>query len=973
MFSVPVRIRTALAVTVLASAVPVFAAQASDQFEQLRAEADRLASQQVRRAHAAVPLYEQAITLARRSGDTVRLAATLLSLGEALRATNQPEAAAAAVEQARDLAKRAHETTLEADAWRVLGILAVEAGQFERAEQLLSRGLAIARGSSDAAKGRGIEVAILNSLSVAARHEGRLLEAKKHAEAALELLERARAERHIVPDRLSFQVPFNVGKSLATAGDFATALTYFDQAFRAAEALGFKGGQWHALFDTAEWYLAQGDIDRAARYHERALALSRTMDSRDMEAHSLRGSGSVAEAQGRLPAAIDFYTGALGLMDRIRLAWDAPETLVARARVRFAVGDQMGADADIREALARATAAKEHIGLAHARLERARQLLESRQFPAAVAEYHDGLRIARASGVLPLVPVALAGLGHAARRQGDFEGAVHWYRASADAAGTIRGHIPSLDLRTAFADAVHGTFSWLLESLLQLHARSPAAGHDREAFRMLEWERSQTFLQTLNAGAPAASHHDRRLERLRVTRAELQTALWSSGSSSRRNYLLARLDDVDRSIAALVGAPYDTPAPPSDEELIRMRRVLDRRETLIQFARAGDRWVAFVVDRENLKVVPIASVPDLAERVESFNRLLQAGDAHAAVAVGRSIASVFVDPLLDDLGEVSKVLLFGVAGPAAAIPFGALPVESRARPATPLIAHYELGYVPSLSALADLRRRGPAVGRRTLLAFADPGGLGGATRSGVVLRSAPLGTLPYSGAEVRAAARYAGDADVLLGQHASESTFKARYEAFRILHFATHALLDPGTPSRSALLLSGSETEDGLLQAGEIQRLARGPDLVVLSACQSAGGRPSTTEGVLSLARAFIYAGARSVVGSHWDVNDRSSATLIERFYASLASGRTVSAALREAQLESAGSDPYRTAAHWAGFMAVGDPRADPRLPRQPGHAGSVMTTLAGAAVALLALFLLTVRPPRTLMPTGWVRQGRSR
>ena len=111
------------------------------------------------------------------------------------------------------------------------------------------------------------------------------------------------------------------------------------------------------------------------------------------------------------------------------------------------------------------------------------------------------------------------------------------------------------------------------------------------------------------------------------------------------------------------------------------------------------------------------------------------------------------------------------------------------------------------------------------------------------------------------------------------------------------------------------------------------------------------TEGVQSLARAFIYAGARSVVGSHWDVNDRSSAKLMERFYGRLASGRQVAAALRESQLEIAGRNPYATAAHWAGFVVSGDPQADPRL-RQPAvQAQRVTGTAATSLVALVTWF----------------------
>ena len=146
----------------------------------------------------------------------------------------------------------------------MLGILAIEKGQHERGEVLLSRVVALARaGPPTDRRLMGTQIGALNSLSVGARHQGRLQDARRHAEAAERLLEEAAGHGVTVPPQLLFQVPFNIGKSLADGGDYSAALTYFDKAFRAAQAIGSKGGQWHALFDTAEWYLAQGDVDRA--------------------------------------------------------------------------------------------------------------------------------------------------------------------------------------------------------------------------------------------------------------------------------------------------------------------------------------------------------------------------------------------------------------------------------------------------------------------------------------------------------------------------------------------------------------------------------------------------------------------------------------------------------------------------------------------------------------------------------------
>ncbi|MEO8035873.1 MAG: CHAT domain-containing protein, partial [Acidobacteriota bacterium] len=135
--------------------------------------------------------------------------------------------------------------------------------------------------------------------------------------------------------------------------------------------------------------------------------------------------------------------------------------------------------------------------------------------------------------------------------------------------------------------------------------------------------------------------------------------------------------------------------------------------------------------------------------------------------------------------------------------------------------------------------------------------------------------------------------------------------------------------------------------------------LVVLSACESAAGTTSSAEGLHSLARAFTYAGARTVVGALWKVEDSSAATFVEDMYSSIATGQPVSAAMREAQLRMAGEHPYRKARQWAGWIAAGDPAA--RLELEPRSYWRYWPALAGA-IALLVVALVAkkkFRPAR--------------
>jgi CHAT domain-containing protein len=162
----------------------------------------------------------------------------------------------------------------------------------------------------------------------------------------------------------------------------------------------------------------------------------------------------------------------------------------------------------------------------------------------------------------------------------------------------------------------------------------------------------------------------------------------------------------------------------------------------------------------------------------------------------------------------------------------------------------------------------------------------------------------------------------LEGAAASESALKAlALRDFKVIHIAAHGIGNDAEPDRAALLFApGNDSEDGLWQSREIRQTRLNADLVVLSACETGTGRLEGQEGIMNLARAFLIAGAKSVVASLWQVDDRSTATLMGLFYEHLAAGLDVREALRQAQLDfikqfGDRAQPY----YWAGFEVIGD------------------------------------------------------
>lgn len=162
------------------------------------------------------------------------------------------------------------------------------------------------------------------------------------------------------------------------------------------------------------------------------------------------------------------------------------------------------------------------------------------------------------------------------------------------------------------------------------------------------------------------------------------------------------------------------------------------------------------------------------------------------------------------------------------------------------------------------------------------------------------------------------------GEEANKTLFKNISDEFSIIHLATHGIVNMENPMRSLLSFASSDTsnqDNAALYAYEIHNLSINADLVVLSACETGFGKAVRGEGVLSLARAFLYAGAPSVVTTLWEVNDFTSAALIETFYSNLAIGMSKPMALQEAKLtflsktdEVSGHPTY-----WASFISIGN------------------------------------------------------
>jgi tetratricopeptide (TPR) repeat protein len=375
--------------------------------------------------------------------------------------------------------------------------------------------------------------------------------------------------------------------------------------------------------------------------------------------------------------------------------------------------------------------------------------------------------------------------------------------------------------------------------------------------------------------------------------------------------------------------------------------LVDSDRDLLGDAAGGSWLLAIARDRVSVRRLPDRLALEAA--VPMFVGMLHArdgGEAAAAVALHRQLVG-------DAIGPETRRVTVVPDGVLHALPFAAL----RAAPDDPpLGARLGIATAPSVSLWA--RWKGlpaPRAGQGALVvaspALPHARATADAVRGGVLAQGLTLGPLAHARREgARSRQAIGRDSRLLAGERASEAALKRTdLGPFALLHFATHAVADEAFPDRSAVVLAaGSEDEDGLLQPREIAALGLEGRAVILSACQTAAGAYVGGEGVLSLARSFFEAGARTVVAGLWRLRDDETERLMRDFYECLARGDTVGEALRAARARAVAEGA--PAAAWAGVVVLGD--QDFALPPAPFAWWRVAAVLLPLTVAGTALWL---------------------
>lgn len=346
----------------------------------------------------------------------------------------------------------------------------------------------------------------------------------------------------------------------------------------------------------------------------------------------------------------------------------------------------------------------------------------------------------------------------------------------------------------------------------------------------------------------------------------------------------------------------EAPASAAAVTLARLQReVLQPDEVLLDYSLGREVSFLFVVTRAGARAVRLPGEDDLGPRLRLYHGLLATPPVSAAAATAAEVAAAGASLARDLLGGAAPEL--AAASRVLIAPDGAVNLV----PFAEWLPEQDVVRVPSATVLARVRARAPAADVHALRVLALAGG---EDRQGRPLVGARR--------EVRALGRRYRDVRGHLADSEDDSVAAATLAGAELLHVAAHLRSDDQRPWRSRFRFGGADTAAGLT-AARVAELDLGAHVAFLSSCGSAGGNILSGEGVLGMTGAFLGAGAHAVVATLWPVDDAATTELVERFYAELSRGASVSTALRRAQRSLRARPATAHPFFWAGFVVAGD------------------------------------------------------
>ncbi len=317
-------------------------------------------------------------------------------------------------------------------------------------------------------------------------------------------------------------------------------------------------------------------------------------------------------------------------------------------------------------------------------------------------------------------------------------------------------------------------------------------------------------------------------------------------------------------------------------------------ETLLEYYYTGKQWYVFILTGKTI-VAQKLPVADLEKNIEALRKNITTRNLPDFNQYSRALYRQIFTLAAPAIKTIKLIIV--PHGPLHYLPFAALSDGKEY-----LIERFSIRMLPSASVLNFLKERAKQEDRGAMI-FGNP------------KLDDPKYDLKFAQDEALAIGKILPKSNVLLRSEATKTNLLNFGSKYSVIHLAVHGVFDLDKPLNSALLLAADRNNDGLLRAGDLYNLSLSADLVTLSACETALGKVSTGDDVVGFTRGFLYAGARSLISSLWQVDDEATRDLMVNFYTNL-SKMSKDDALQQAQLKV--KKQYPQPFYWAAFLLTG-------------------------------------------------------
>ena len=944
----------------------------------------------------ALALYQQALALSVANGDSRGEVASLNKI-TSIQANLGNEVARETCTSALNVARRLGDRALEAEALGNMGEIHYLLGNMAEAADFYRRALQMWIETGD----RNGQAQSYTSLGYTASDLGQIKEAFDFYRQALDL-------QQAIGDRQGEAITLTaMGRLHSRIGESQNALDLFNRAMPVLERSGNRVEQARVLTGIAFVYARVGENEKAIDYYERALALFEKANYPNGQAATLYSAARVYYELDQHQKALDAQQKALEIARAIHDRRLEIIVLLEIGKMRAAAGDNSAAIRNYLLAQSFAHSQKDLrsemdawnlLGLTYKTQNKKQQ---------ALGCFRKALTLSREAEYRFGESATLYNIAKTQFELGELAEAQTQTRAAIDVIEALRSKVGSYELRASYFASVRQLYELYIDVLTELHGKHADKGFDVLAFEASERARARSLLEMLGTARvgvrekvdPELLERERQLRRQLNDKAEERLRLQDVSAKENLNREIEELTRHYQQVRAQVHAvslEHTDQAQPLPLNLQEIReRDLKDDTALLEFSLGERQSYLWLVTKDSFRTLilpPRKEIEDAAVELRGFLTPPVAAPGESFDALQARVekeqaeywrkAAVLSNTLLGQVaGELgNKRLLIVPDGGLQYIPFSALPVPGSAD--LPLIVEHEVTIQPSASILATLRGRAGRSPTKAIAVFADPvfekddSRLPGGTRETIAAAQTREGQMEsalrdvnptWSSGKIPRLFASRDEANAIIEAASVSDNLKAiDFDAskaaattldlsqYRIIHIATHGVLDSKRPDLSGLLLSrfdrdGRQTE-GFLTLDDIYNLNLAANLVVLSACNTGLGKDVKGEGLVGLVHGFMYAGTSRVVASLWKVDDDATARLMADFYSEMfREGKSPSASLREAQVRMWRMKRWHAPYYWAAFVLQGDYDGKLAVNREAGRrfhawqAAVVLALFAGA------------------------------